>query len=272
VTPVKLHASGHCRKLTPMGEPVLVTRAEGVCEVRFNRPEKRNAITFRMYQQLTRALTEAEADDAVRAVLLSGEGASFCAGNDLQDFLTGPPFSGAHPAMEFLRNLATFGKPLLAAVHGQTVGIGVTMLLHCDLVVAVRSTQLSLPFVALGLVPEAASSLLLPRLVGYQRAAELLLLGQPFDADKAYAAGFVTAIVPEKELLERARAGALAVAALPPAAVRATKALMRGRFINRVSEAMTDEGKVFAERLNSPEAREAMTAFFEKRKPDFSRF
>jgi enoyl-CoA hydratase/carnithine racemase len=260
VTPVKLHASGHCRKLTPMGEPVLVTRAEGVCEVRFNRPEKRNAITFQMYQQLTRALTEAEADDAVRAVLLSGEGASFCAGNDLQDFLTGPPFSGAHPAMEFLRNLATFGKPLLAAVHGQTVGIGVTMLLHCDLFVAARSTQLSLPFVALGLVPEAASSLLLPRLVGYQRAAELLLLGQPFNTDTAYRLGLINSVVEEAALLDEARALARALAQQPREALTATRRLLRGDS-REVLARIEEEARIFGAQLQSEEFRARVRAF-----------
>src|SRR5499427_7647765 len=180
-----------------MSEPVIVSHADGVCEVRLNRPEKRNAITFLMYEQLTRALSAAQAEPTVRAVLLSGEGASFSAGNDLQDFLSGPALSAAHPAMQFLRTLATFGKPLLAAVQGQTVGIGVTMLLHCDLIVAARGTQLSLPFVALGLVPEAGSSLLLPRLIGHQRAAELLFFGKPFDAATAHTLGLVNRVVEE---------------------------------------------------------------------------
>ena len=157
-------------------------------------------------------------------------------------------------------------------MNGAAVGIGTTMLLHCDLVYAAPGAKFQLPFVSLGLVPEAGSSFLLPYIAGYQRAAELLLLGQPFDADKAYAAGFVTAIVPAAELFERTRAAALAIAALPPAAVRATKALMRGRIAPRINEALADEAKVFRERLESPEAREAMTAFFEKRRPDFSRF
>ena len=152
-----------------MSEQILVSRAAGVCELRFNRPEKRNAITFAMYQALCAALTEAQADEALRVVLLSGEGAGFCAGNDLQDFLSGPQFDTQHPVLQLLRMLATFGKPLVAAVHGQTVGIGVTMLLHCDLVVAATGTRLSMPFVALGLVPEAGSSLLLPRRRRYQR-------------------------------------------------------------------------------------------------------
>ncbi len=246
-----------------MGEPVLVTHTEGFCEVRFNRPEKRNAITFLMYEQLTRALAAAQADDTVRAVLLSGEGASFSAGNDLQDFLSGPPLNDAHPAMQFLRTLATFGKPLLAAVQGQTVGIGVTMLLHCDLIVAARSTQLTLPFVALGLVPEAGSTLLLPRLIGHQRAAELLLLGQPFNADTAYRLGIVNRVVEEGALLAEARALARAVAQQPPEALAATRRLLRGdpgELLARIEE----EARIFGAQLQSEEFRARVRAFLSR--------
>jgi enoyl-CoA hydratase/carnithine racemase len=228
--------------------------------VRFNRPEKRNAITFQMYQQLTRAFSDAQADDAVRAMLLSGAGASFSAGNDLQDFLTGPPFSGAHPAMEFLRALATFGKPLVAAVHGATVGIGVTMLLHCDLIVASRNTQLSLPFVGLGLVPEAGSSLLLPRLVGYQRAAELLLLGQPFSADTAFRLGLINSVVEEAALLDEARSLARALAQQPPAALAATRRLLRGDS-REVLARIEEEARIFGAQLQSEEFRARVRAF-----------
>ena len=243
-----------------------------VLRIEIARPEKKNALTQEMYQAMADALAAADGDPAVRVALIHGARDCFTAGNDLKDFLERPPQSESSPVFRFLRVIATFGKPLLAAVNGAAVGIGTTMLLHCDLVYAAPGARFQLPFVPLGLVPEAGSSFLLPYIAGYQRAAELLLLGQPFDADKAYAAGFVTAIVPEGELLDRARAGALAIAALPPAAVRATKALMRGRFGPRVTEAMNEEMKVFSERLASPEAHEAMTAFFEKRKPDFSRF
>ncbi len=245
---------------------------ERVLRIEIARPEKKNALTQEMYGALADALAAADADAAVRVVLIHGASDCFTAGNDLKDFLARPPHSEASPTHRFLRGIATFGKPLLAAVNGAAVGIGTTMLLHCDLVYAAPGARFQMPFVPLGLVPEAGSSFLLPYIAGYQRAAELLLLGQPFDADKAYAAGFVTAVVPEAELLDRARAGALAIAALPPAALRATKALMRGRIAPRVTEAMNEELKIFAERLSSPEAREAMTAFFEKRKPDFSRF
>src|SRR5256886_15724240 len=211
-----------------MSDQILIARAAGVCEVRFNRPEKRNAITFAMYEALDRGLREAQADAAVRAVLLAGEGAGFCAGNDLNDFLTGPSFSAEHPVMGFLHTLATFEKPLLAPVHGQTVGIGVTPPLHCDLVVAARSAQLAMPFVALGLVPEAASSLLLPRLVGQQRAAELLLLGKPFDAATAERLGLVNRGVEEAVLRSEARALARALAQQPSGALLATRRLLRG--------------------------------------------
>jgi len=243
-----------------MSEQVLVSRAEGVCEVRFNRPEKRNALTFAMYEAFGRALHEAQADTAVRAVLLSGEGAGFSAGNDLNDFIHGPQFSSDHPVMGLLRALATFGKPLLAAVHGQTVGIGVTMLLHCDLVVAARSTQLSMPFVTLGLVPEAASSLLLPRLVGQQRAAELLLLGKPFDAATAESLGFVNRVVDDATLLTEARALARAIAQQPAGALAATRRLLRGdpaQVLARIEE----EARIFGAQLQSEEFRAGIRAF-----------
>jgi len=247
-----------------MSEPVLVARVDGICEVRLNRPEKRNAITFLMYEQLTRALGAAQADESVRAVMLSGEGASFSAGNDLQDFLSGPALSAAHPAMQFLRTLATFGKPLLAAVQGQTVGIGVTMLLHCDLIVAARAAQFTLPFVALGLVPEAGSSLLLPRLIGQQRAAELLFLGQPFNADTAYRLGLVNSVVEEGALLDETRALARAVAQQPPAALAATRRLLRGdtdELLARIEE----EASIFGAQLQSEEFRARVRAFLTRR-------
>lgn len=245
---------------------------ERVLAIEIARPEKKNALTQAMYAALAEALRSADSDANVRAVLIHGSRDCFTAGNDLKDFLERPPHTEEAPVSRFLASLPAFGKPLIAAVNGPAVGIGTTMLLHCDLVFAAPGATFQLPFVNLGVVPEAASSFLLPYIAGYQRAAELLLLGRPFGPDKALAAGFVTEIVPEAELFERARAAALAVAALPPAAVRAAKALMREPYRARVAEAMQAEGRVFRERLASPEAKEAMTAFFEKRKPDFSRF
>ena len=247
-----MRGSGVPGKLTPVSEHILSSCQDGVCELRFNRPEKRNAITFAMYETLARQLHAALADAAVRAVLLSGAGASFSAGNDLNDFVSGPEFSAAHPVMEVLRTLATFEKPLIAAVHGPTVGIGVTMLLHCDLVVAARGTQLAMPFVSLGLVPEAGSSLLLPRLVGQQRAAELLLLGQPLDAGTAHTLGLVNRVVEEPQLMDEARALARRLAQQPAEAVRATKRLLRGDPAEVLAR-IEAEARVFSARLKSAE-------------------
>src|SRR5882724_11990655 len=210
-----------------MSDHILVSRADGVCELRLNRPDKRNAITFAMYDALWEAMVRAEADDSVRAILLSGAGASFTAGNDLKDFVSHPPSGGEHGPVRFIRLLPKIRKILVAAVHGSTVGIGVTMLLHCDLVLAARSARLSMPFVKLGLVPEAASSLLLPRLIGHQRAAELLLLGTPIDSAAALNFGLVNRVVEDDMLLEEARTLARTVAEQPAGALRATKQLLR---------------------------------------------
>jgi len=243
-----------------MSELILVSRADAVYELRLNRPDKRNALTFAMYEALARALTEAQADAQVRAVLLSGAGAGFSAGNDLNDFLQAPQFTSDHPVMAFLRTLATFSKPLVAAVHGQSVGIGVTMLLHCDLVVAATGAQFSMPFVALGLVPEAASSLLLPRLVGTQRAAELLLLGRPFDAERAHSLGLVNRVVDGTVLLEEGRQLARSLAQQPATALAATRRLLRGdpaQLLERIEE----EARIFGAQLQSQELRAAISAF-----------
>jgi enoyl-CoA hydratase/carnithine racemase len=242
-----------------MSEQVRVKQAAGMFEVRLNRPDKRNAITIAMYQALTAALATAQADSGVRAVLLSGEGAGFCAGNDLNDFLAAPVIDGAHPVMRFLSQLATFGKPLVAAVHGQAVGIGVTLLLHCDLVLAAPSAQLSMPFVALGLVPEAGSSLLLPRLIGAQRAAELLLLGKAIDAATAHGLGLVNRVVEEAALQDAARETAAELARQPVAALNATRRLLRGdpaELLSRIEE----EARIFGAQLQSEEFRAAIRA------------
>jgi enoyl-CoA hydratase/carnithine racemase len=235
-----------------MSEQILSSRAAGVTELRLNRPEKRNAITFAMYESLCAALEAAQADEAVRVVLLSGEGAGFCAGNDLQDFLAGSEFTTQHPVLRLLRTLATFGKPLVAAVHGQAVGIGVTMLLHFDLVVAARTARFTMPFVALGLVPEAASSLLLPRLVGQQRAAELLLLGTPCDAAAALGFGLVNRVVEEDALLSEARSLAEALARQPSGALAATRRLLRGD-AGEILARIEEEARIFGAQLRSQE-------------------
>lgn len=246
-----------------MNAQVLVSKADGICEVQLNRPEKRNAITLAMYGALTEALNEARADDSVRVVLLSGVGASFTAGNDLNDFMAQPDLGDENNALRFLRSLSTFRKVLIAAVHGQTVGIGVTMLMHCDLVVAARSTQMTMPFVKLGLVPEAASSLLLPRLVGYHRAAELLLLGKPIDSDAALAMGLVNRVTEDSAVMEEARELARAVVRQPPGAVSATKRLLRSE-TGTITARIEEELEVFRQQFGSQEFRAAVEAFFAK--------
>ena len=246
--------------------------AERVLRIEMARPEKKNALTGEMYTAMSDALDAAEKDVGVRVALIHGTKDCFTAGNDLKDFLERPPHAESSPAFRFIRRIATFPKPLVAAVNGAAVGIGTTMLLHCELVYAAPGARFQLPFVPLGVVPEAGSSVLLPLVAGYQRAAELLLLGQPFGVEKALAAGLVTELIPAEELLAYARDAARSVAALPPQAAQQAKALMKKRFAGLVADAMQEEGSVFRERLASPEAKEAMTAFFEKRKPDFSRF
>jgi enoyl-CoA hydratase/carnithine racemase len=246
-----------------MSDQVVLSRSDGVYEVQLNRPEKRNAITQAMYGALVDAFNEARADDSVRVVLISGAGASFTAGNDLNDFLRAD-LSDDNNALRFLRLLPTFRKVLIAAVHGQTVGIGVTALLHCDLVVAARSTQMSMPFVRLGLVPEAGSSLLLPRNIGYQRAAELLLLGTPFDAQAAYEMGMVNRVVEDQALMDEARKLARSVAELPPSALLATKRLLRSDS-RTVPARVEEELEAFRTQLGSAETKAAVQAFFVKK-------
>jgi enoyl-CoA hydratase/carnithine racemase len=251
---------------------VIVETKDRITRIELNRPEKKNALSPEMYAAMALALGAADADDQVRVVLIHGQAGCFTSGNDVKDFLELPRGPGDSPASGFLRAISRAKKPLVAAVGGPAVGVGTTMLLHCDLVYAAPNARLQMPFVPLGLLPEAASSLLLPAMAGYRRAAELLLLGAPFGAEKALAAGIVTEIVPEAELLERARQAAAALAALPPASVRMTKELMKRGLAQAVQERMTEELQLFGERLQSPEAKEALRAFMEKRKPDFSRF
>lgn len=241
-----------------------------VARVRFDRVDKKNAITVEMYAQLGAAFSAAEKDPQVRSVLLHGTAECFTAGNDVADFLNSsrnPP-----PARALFDTLPQMTKPVVAAVGGPAVGIGTTMLLHCDLVYAAPNARFQLPFVPLGIVPEFGSTFLLPALAGYQRAAELLLLGQPFDAQKACEAGIVTAVVAQEALLSHAEKVAVALAALPPESIRLTKRLMKSRYVQTLAATIDEETRVFTERLSSPEAKEALSAFLEKRKPDFSRF
>jgi len=251
---------------------ILAETKDRVARIALNRMDKKNALTAEMYRDLAQAIHNAEVDDQVRAILIHGQADCFCAGNDLKDFLDNPPAGSDAPVFVFLREISSASKPIVAAVGGAAVGIGTTMLLHCDLVYAAPDTRFQLPFTSLGLVPEAASSLLLPKLAGYHRAAELLLLGRPFNVDKALSAGFVTEVIGAGELLAHAGNIAMALAALPAASVRLTKRLMKQGDAADVAKRIVEESEVFRTRLSSPEAREAFAAFLEKRKPDFSRF
>jgi enoyl-CoA hydratase/carnithine racemase len=251
---------------------ILTTRENGVLTIEFNRPQKKNAITTEMYTALADALVAAREEPCIRAVLIFGKPEVFTAGNDLQDFIKHPPTDDDSPVMRFLKEISRAPMPLVAAVCGPAVGVGTTMLLHCDLVYAGENAQFSLPFAQLGLVPEGASSLLLPELIGYQRAAERLLLGEPFGADEALRMGLVSAVLPADAVLGHARVQVKKLVALPAAALRATKRLMKHGRIDAIESRLLLEGEEFRARLQSPEAREAFAAFFERRRPDFSRF
>lgn len=248
---------------------ILTNRADGILTITINRPEKKNALTSAMYAAMADALEAAEIDAAVRVIVFAGNGGAFTAGNDLQDFLNNPPQGDESPVFRFLRAISTASKPLVAAVNGVAVGVGTTMLLHCDLVYVGTDARLSLPFVNLALVPEAASSLLLPAMIGYHRAAELLLLGEPFNAETAKDYGIANAIFPDARVLPEAMQVAAKLAAKPPTAMRLTKQLLR-QTRGDIAGQMAAEGVHFRSQLKSAEAREAMTAFFEKRPPKFS--
>jgi enoyl-CoA hydratase/carnithine racemase len=250
---------------------VLTHQDAGVLAIEFNRPRKKNALTWEMYALLNDALREAESNPAIRAVLFHGQLEAFTAGNDLEDFIKRPPLGDDTPVFHFLHAVARAKKPLVAAVTGPAVGLGTTLLLHCEIVIAADTARFSLPFTQLGLVPEFGSSYLLPLVAGYQRAAELLLLGEPFDAVKAREAGFVTRIVPAAEAIEAGREAARKLARLPAKSLRVTKALLKSAHVAAIEAQIRAEGAHFREMLTEPAAREAFAAFMEKRKPDFSR-
>lgn len=253
-----------------MSEHVQVERSGGVLAITLARPERRNAITVAMYAALAEAIESASSDPDVRVITVRGEGQDFAAGNDLADFLSALPRDTSEiPVWRLLRALATCEIPLVAAVQGNCVGIGTTMLLHCDLVIAEESARFSLPFVDLALVPEAASTLLLPRLAGRRRAARYLLLGETFGVDEALEIGLVSHSAPAGELAQTCEAVVARLLAKPPAALAQTQRLLRAETSGKVLERMKLEGEAFAERLGSAEAKEAFTAFFEKRKPNF---
>jgi enoyl-CoA hydratase/carnithine racemase len=244
----------------------------GVAVIEIARPEKKNALTQAMYTAMSEAIAAAEADASVRALLITGQPGIFTSGNDLEDFMMRPPQGEDSPVFQFMKTLSDCSKPVVAAVTGGAIGIGTTLLLHCDLVYVSDEARLAMPFVGLGLVPEYASSLLIPQRVGHAKATELLLLGEPFNGETAVEMGIANAVLPAAEVANHARRMAERFNALPPGAVRESKALMRGGQKALVDDTVRAEAEIFARRLRSPEAMEAFQAFFQKRKPDFSKF
>ena len=250
---------------------ILVHTEDGVTTLSFNRLERKNSITAAMYAAMADAVEQAAADATVRVLLIQGHETVFSAGNDIGDFLNQPPATQDAPVFRFLRAIAGFPKPLIAAVSGPAVGIGTTLLFHCDLVYAGDNAAFSMPFVNLGLCPEAASSLLVPQMFGYHRAAEALLLGEPFMAEAALEAGLVNRVLPPTEANAYAQAQARKLAAKPLSSLVETKRLMKKGQTAVVLQQMAEEGQSFGRMLREPAAREAFTAFMEKRKPDFSK-
>lgn len=249
-----------------MSDTLLSNLDAGVLTLTFNRPQKKNAFTGEMYEAATQALLEAEKNDAVRVVVLTGSGGAFTAGNDLKDFLEHPPTGEDSPVFRFLRALAHHSRPIVVGVDGVAVGIGTTLLLHCDYVVASERAVFSMPFINLGLSPEGASSVLLPRVAGLALASELLMFGDPFDAPTALRAGIINQVVPEASLAEVVHKRAAALAAKPAESLRLTKRLLREPLRATVDEALSREGAHFVQRLGSAEAREAFNAFLSKGK------
>ncbi len=254
-----------------MSNDILTHVERGVMTITLNRLDRKNSITSAMYGAMADALATAEADAAIRVAVLQGHETVFSAGNDIGDFLNKPPAGMDSPVFRFLRGIATFPKPLLAAVCGPAVGVGTTMLFHCDLVYAGDNAAFAMPFVNLGLCPEAASSLLVPQMMGYHRAAEALLLGEPFMAEAALEVGLVNRVVPPTEANSVAQAAAQKLTAKPLSSLVETKRLMKKGQQQLVLQQMADEGQSFARMLGEPAAKEAFGAFMEKRKPDFSK-
>jgi enoyl-CoA hydratase/carnithine racemase len=249
-------------------DDIETTREGSALILRFARPAKKNALTIAMYERLNIALAEAATDKSIRSVIFGSTSDTFTAGNDLGDFMQNPPTGADSPVFRFLNAISTFEKPLIAAVDGKAIGLGLTMLLHCDFVYVTERASLVAPFVNLGLVPEAASSLLLPKLLGHVRAAEVLLLGEPITAQQALQYGLVNAIVPADQLMSRALAVAQKLAQKAPTALKLSKMLLKEGL--GVAERIQREGVLFSAQLQAPEVAEAIGAFFEKRTPDFS--
>lgn len=246
--------------------------ADGVARIEIARPEKKNAITVAMYQQMADAIAAAHDDATVRAIVIHGQPDIFTAGNDLEDFMKNPPTGMDAPVFQFMLALGMAEKPVVAAVNGAAVGIGTTLLAHCDLAYCADNAMFSMPFVSLGLCAEFGSSLLVPLAAGYHKAAEKLLLGDPMSAEEALEMKLVNRILPPDEVLGYALKQAGRFNNLPPTSVRETKRLMKAGWKSITEKIIADEAQTFSRMLKSAEAKEAFSAFFERRKPDFSKF
>src|SRR6476646_4170983 len=249
---------------------IITERSGNILRIQLNRPEKKNAMTLAMYITLADLLNDAAKDDQIRVVLWQGAGDSFSAGNDIEDFLKNPPGAGESPQARLIEALINFDKPIVAAVQGAAIGGGTTMLTHCDFVFAGESAKFQMPFVNLAVVPEFGTSYSVPARTGYLRAAELILLGSRFDAERAAELGLVTRVVPDQELIATATDTARQLAEKAPASLQASKRLMRSSTRDQLERAVKLENQEFSVRVRSAEAKEAFNAFLEKRKPNFS--
>jgi enoyl-CoA hydratase/carnithine racemase len=253
-----------------MMDEIVAQRSENILLVELNRPAKRNAMTSSMYATLADVFSNAATDEQTRVVLWHGAGDSFRAGNDIEDFLKNPPGPGDSPQAQLMNALVDLDKPIVAAVHGAAIGGGTTMLTHCDFVYAGESARFRMPFIDLAVLPEFGSSCSIPAMIGHIRAAELILLGLPFDARRAVELGFVNQVVSDQSLLATASETARKLAAKPIGALQTSKRLMKSAFRDQIKVAMKLENKEFSVQVRSDEAREAFAAFLEKRPPDFA--
>ncbi len=261
-----------------MSDYVKIDSEDSILKIGFNRPDKKNALNSEMYYAVRDALVSASEDSSVRVIVLYGEGGDFTSGNDVKDFLAfattkiSEGNDSEFPAKEFLDVLIPYNKPVIAAVDGVAVGIGATLTQHCDLVYASKEAKFHMPFVNLGLNPEAGTSFVLPKLVGYHNAAEILLSGDMFTSQRAHEMGFVNGVVEQSELMDFVMNKAKNISELAPTPVRLAKQMMKEHFVDQLIEVNQKEFNTFVERMKSPEALEAMQAFIQKRKPDFSQF
>tara|TARA_B110000014_G_scaffold65206_1_gene44469 strand:- start:4364 stop:5152 length:789 start_codon:yes stop_codon:yes gene_type:complete len=261
-----------------MSDYIKINSEDSILKIGFNRPDKKNALNSEMYYAVRDALVSASEDSKIRVIVLYGEGGDFTSGNDVKDFLafattkTSQENDIQFPAKEFLDVLIPYNKPIIAAVDGMAIGIGATMTMHCDLVYASTEAKFHMPFVNLGLNPEAGTTFFLPKLVGYHNAAEILLSGDMITSQRAYEMGFVNGVVKQSELMDVVINKAKRIAELAPTPVRLAKQMMKEHFIDQLIEANQNEFNSFVNRMSSPEALEAMQAFMQKRKPDFSQF